>query len=112
VCDGVSQVDRYRVSTVRATDARETVGREIERLSPTNLLEAARRSAERSPQPIRVFMHIAQGVRLDAKVAAAQRVIAITVYAEDPLAVGLDGDPAHGFAKLTGAELRERCHCP
>jgi hypothetical protein len=108
VRDGVSEVDRYRVSPVRATDARETIGREIERLLPTNLLEAARRSSEGSPQSIRVLVHIANGVRLDAKVAATQRVVAITANAEDPLSIGLDDDAAHGFAEMTGAELHER----
>jgi hypothetical protein len=108
VRDGVSEVNPYRVSPVLATDARETVGREVERLPPTNLLEAARRASKRSPQSIRVFMHIAQGVRLDAKVAAAQRVVAITAYAEDSFAVSLDGDTAHGLAQVTGAELHER----
>jgi hypothetical protein len=108
VRDGVSEVDRYRVSPVLATDARETVGREIERLSPTDLLEAVPRAPEGSPQSIRVFMHIAYGVRLDAEVSATQRVIAISAYTENPLSIGLDGDAAHGFAEMTGAELAER----
>jgi hypothetical protein len=100
---GLPEIGRDAALAVPFPGPDDSLGRQVEGLLPRNGLPLGAPSPQRSAQPIRIFVQVAESDGLRADVAPAQRVELVAANGADPPLLQLHLDAAARFTQGAGA---------
>ena len=100
---GIAHVDGDRGPSVQVLDALQPRRGLVEGFLPADLFPIAAAAPQRSPQPVRILVDLAERLRLDAQKPAAERVLRVAADGPHLAFLVLDDEPAHRLTEVAGA---------